>query len=106
MRSRILREIREVIGESGVSRLVRRFGGTNLTIPKRVDDTHPLAVELGREAADKFVRYFGGEVLYIPLSRNNERNEEIRRMAGSETVNSLARRYNLSERQIRNILRR
>lgn len=100
-----------LIGREAVEKIMANYGGTRLYVPKSVAASHPLAELIGIDAAQALAASYGGEVhLDIPKGdaiRRSERDERIacEREAG-ESVSSLARRYRLTERQIRTIYRK
>lgn len=70
-----------------------------------------LASCIGMEAFLEVARQFGGETVYIPnlcQLRNSARNRDIRAAyhGDAEEVEDLSRKYRLSRRQIRNIVRK
>jgi hypothetical protein len=102
-----LQEIVQLIGMVATLKLVGKYGGTRLYVPKRVLTGHPLAALIGRKAADTLADYFGGEVLEIPraLSANvAQRNVAIKQEYRQLSQRQLALKYNLTERQVRNIV--
>lgn len=117
-----VQEIIEVIGVSETAHLIKNLptyrenmGGRAverviLYVPKSVGPGHRLDNILGLETAQKLCAGFGGETLK-PANANCierwERNTKILRMA-NEGVPSriIARSFDLTDRQIRNIVRR
>ncbi|RIV81782.1 hypothetical protein D2V17_16735 [Aurantiacibacter xanthus] len=117
------REIADVIGEDNAVRLIealptyRERSGrcwserALLYVPKRISPDHHLAKILGQELADKLAEGFGGEMLKpanARIARRIVRDKLIRRRAddGGASIPDLSRAFHLTERQIRNILRR
>jgi len=99
--------IAEYCGDDVMWAIWQAYGGGRLSVPMSVDAEHPLAVLLGLAAAIKFCEAFGGELLNIPKAERAKRavrDELIRtdRLAGS-TLFALARKYNLTDRQIMSI---
>ena len=75
------------------------------------EGSRALAEFLGMELFIKLVMTFSGDTLYIPSVeklRNCLRNRDIRdQFSGkAQDIPRLSRQYHLSERQIRNIVRR
>ena len=105
----ILREMAGLIGLAPTLKIVHAYGGTRLYVPKRYDPEHPLSKLIGHALAVKFFEAFGGlEHFDIPkgeIAVKAARDRQIRaeRTEGA-THAALAIRYNLTERQIRNIL--
>ena len=99
----------ETVGAGVALRLLERFAGVHLRIPKRPRPEHPLTVLLGWDDAARLCLAYGGELLAMPSGKAAAlaaRNEAIRteRRAGVSTA-ALARRHNLTERQIYSITR-
>lgn len=99
-----------LIGPEAVRALVREFGGLPVAVPKRCDGAAyaALAEVVGKDAADVLVKHFGGEVLTVPKCQAAAlaaRNAVIRAAYDdSATARELARRHDLTVRQIWNIL--
>lgn len=106
---RILQTIAHVIGVEATLKLVKEHGGIRIYVPLELRPAHPLIHTLGREAAEKFVKAFGGEEHFdIPLNTigsRRERNLRIReRRCQGLSHSKLAREFQTTERNIRNIL--
>lgn len=106
-----LLEIVEVIGEAAALKLVARFGGTTPRLPalRNLASDHPLAQCIGIEALTRLVTETGGgRWLYVARCHKGmmqQRNRNIvQAYSGGEKVESLARRYHLSDRRIWDIL--
>lgn len=102
----ILQDLADQIGLPLTMRLVARYGGTRLYIPKgAVSDDHELVKILGREATAKLQAYYGGEPHFdIPLAMKSVRavrNAEIKRKRPYTSVSNLARENHTTERNIR-----
>lgn len=104
----ILRDIARLIGLPGTLQLVKHYGGVRLYVPKRFDPDHVLVKVLGQPAVIKLIEHFGGEAHFdIPkalVAANAVRNAGIRGEYAELSQSQLARKYNLTERQVRNIL--
>ena len=100
-----LREIEDLIGKDAAQCLVRDFGGRVIGIPKRVTGTR-LAESVGDAAARKLSGHFGGERVYIAKTPDRPaRNREIRKLRKEGySIKDLSPLFNLTERQIWNIL--
>jgi len=97
-------QIRELVGPVVAQRLMERYGGGRVCVPKICNDNHPLVELLGREAAAKLVQRFGGTKIHIAMGHSElrrDRNDRIRSdWEAGKTVPQLAREYLMSERQI------
>ena len=101
-----LREIEDLIGRDAAQCLVRDFGGRTIGIPKRATGTR-LAESVGDAAASRLSEHFGGERVYIAKTPDRPaRNREIRRLRVEEgySIENLSLLFNLTERQIWNVL--
>lgn len=104
----ILRDIAALIGLPGMLALVEHYGGVRLYVPVRFDPDHALVKVLGHGAAAKLIEQYGGldhfDVPRAVRAIDAVRNAAIRAEYGELSQGQLARRYRLTERQIRNIL--
>jgi hypothetical protein len=99
-----LRYIGELIGVEGALRLVEKWPGVRLYIPKAVTPEHPLAELLGVESARQLCQAYPGEGLELPVAlrwRLAMRNALIAQSGQSQR--NLALGHRLTVRQIRNI---
>ncbi len=104
----VLRDIASLIGLPGTLELLKHYGGVRLYVPKRFDPDHALVKVLGHAAVVKLIEHFGGEDHFdIPKAQaaaNALRNAGIRAEYAELSQRQLALRYDLTERQVRNIL--
>jgi len=116
-RSDTRREIAETIGVSLADRLMASFGGTDLYIPRKIADDHPICRALGREGADRLAAWGALSKISIPkISTTAEdagRAMQAMRAArvmqsrrDGQTVSHIALTNNLTERHIYRILQR
>ncbi len=102
----------DLLGATAVAALVKHFGGLVVDVPKHRDgQTHQRIEEvIGPEAAGLLVEKFGGSPLYVAKMQAAglaARNRQIRAAYDAKVdVATLARKHDLSERQIWNILGR
>lgn len=102
-----LQEMAEVIGLMAVLKLVDRYGGRRICIPRRLDPGHPLIEVLGQRPAAALVQTYALERIYVPSATRAiiaSRDKEIRRRKGQQSVPSLAEEFGLTDRQIWSIL--
>ena len=96
------------IGLPDTQKLMQVYGGTRIFIPRRLGDQHKLTNLLGIVQARRLSHHFGGERLLIARGakavRYRRNAEIVRRYGAGESVASLARRHQLTERQIYTIL--
>lgn len=102
-----LLQIAEYCGEDTMWTVWGAFGGGRFFVPEHVTPEHRLSDLLGYAVACKFCETFGGELLTIPkadAAKRAVRNQMIRQAKAEGLDNfTLARRYNLTDRQIMEI---
>lgn len=102
----------ELIGLPAVMALVQAHGGLSFDVPAttRGQRYRDLVGLVGERAALALLAKFGGDAIYIAkldAQQRAQRNAEIRAAYDAGTaVPELARRHDLTERQIYNILSR
>lgn len=106
-----LSQISAIIGIEAVEKLVQHAGGLVLKIPKRQDGAAYAAIAevIGEEPAQRLVTAWGGTEYSVPKcdsAKRLERDRQIVRAYGEGVgVGCLARRHNLTERWIWEILK-
>lgn len=99
-----LRTLAEYCGDDVMWLMWQEFGGGRLHVPLAVNPDHRLSQLLGFANACQLCEQFGGEFLTISKAesaRRAVRNELIRQAKREGADNfSLARKYNLTDRQI------
>lgn len=111
-----------LIGENAARRMmkVKHFGGGSFEFPLSETGLGAakfagLAEVVGLANAQRLCKHFGGEKLYIPMEENGELQAAIRKKRNQEMVNNynsgmsvdeLRRKYVLSDRQVRDILKK
>ena len=101
--------ITELLGADAAAKLIRRYGGCRLSVPRVPRPAHPLAELLGAEAAAKLIRRCGGCLLSVPKGNHSRdfRDRAIRNSyRAGQSAAVLARQWQLSERQVRRIVAR
>lgn len=76
----VVRGLLNAVGHVDTIKIVRRWGGRTLYVPRTVKDGDPFAYALGLESASKLSEQFGGQYLQIPRESDaliEFRNEEI-----------------------------
>jgi len=101
--------VAEILSPASLKILTTSCGGTRLYIPKNLTAQHKLSTLLGFEQARKLCDIMGGERISISKEHKNilsKRNKEIQADfdSGQFTIFALAQKYDLSERQIFNVL--
>ena len=106
----LLTELKHAIGDTATEALLARYGGVHLRVPKKARHDHPIGHVIGTEEFAKLVAVFGDELLSLP-SRHRERLDHrnaviIWQRQSGASIERLARDYDLTTRQIFNILAR
>lgn len=103
--------ITKLIGVAHVLALIESFGGTNLVIPRKqgIAINNEIAAVIGVERLKAIAEQhqLGGTTLEIPVATSitqQMRNRLICQQAARMSRSKLARRYNLTIRQIRTII--
>ena len=103
-----LRELADLIGLKATMQLVHAFGGRRLYVPIKPLPEHHLAQLIGLDALTRLSRVFGTEDrILIPRADNalrQARNRRIRAQYGPKSIRQLAHEYQLTERQIYEIV--
>lgn len=100
----VVQDIAHLIGLGAALKLVEHYKGTSMWVPGQFKPDHPLVKIIGHEAALKLIEAFPGENLEIPKCDDAVRavrNGQIK--LSDKSQSQLAREYNLTVRQIRNI---
>lgn len=114
-----VREVAEVIGFDATMRLIELLprvrpkchpgGRVRIYVPRGMADDHRMVQIIGREAADRLARVFGGEEICLAVcaaTQRAKRNAEIRRMvAEGATPTTIAAHFRISARQAQNVVR-
>jgi Mor family transcriptional regulator len=96
-----LRDIVGAIGDEAAAKLVDRFGGQQVYVPRETSG-HAIADAIGQTAAQKLSAMFGGEVVYIPKGRRpSETKAAI--AAASGTARDVAARIGCSVRHVQQV---
>lgn len=105
----VLREIADLVGVPATLKLVESYGGTHLIVPSRYNPDHPLTRVVGHAASVQICQRYSGTSLYVARIKSaikTLRDIEIAsRYDGGVSVPQLAREYELSDRQIWNVLK-
>ncbi|MEP7221535.1 MAG: sigma factor-like helix-turn-helix DNA-binding protein [Novosphingobium sp.] len=95
-----LAQLAEAIGMEAATTLAREFGGTQLYVPKSPGEHHPIRAVLGEEATARLAAWSGGGRISIPkLAKRRQQVLTLRRVR-AWTVSEIARKVDLSERQV------
>lgn len=97
-------DIAAAIGPDAAQLLSRAFGGTELYVPARPGDHHPITVAIGREAADRLAVWIGGERLDVPKLPLRQNEVRALRQNSKLTVGQIAVHTRYSERHVYRLL--
>lgn len=108
-----LDDVLAAIGEAATLKLVEAFGGITPRLPakRNVVESHPIAQVIGLEALRTLVaKLGGGRYMYIPRCTDGLRLKRDQQIvtdySNNVPVPELARRNNLSDRQVWSILKK
>ena len=103
-------ELIALIGEEAFIKLACVFGGGNLYIGATENTVKKLTIVVGEEAAHKMIRAYSGGWIDVPKYIAAELATRNRRIAqdcdAGLSLNELARKYELSQRQICYVLKK
>ena len=107
---KIVAELSEALGWADAILIVRKWGGRELNVPKKVGHGDPLALALGMDSARRLVDTFAGVRLELPSERNallDMRNAAItsERRAGA-TFEEIAIRYGMTRQAVSYIVKK
>lgn len=101
--------LESIIGRRLTLALASSLGAGMIYVPKRPKPCHKLTQIIGLAATFKLAKTFGGCSIRIPVcdqARKASRNAEIWRLAAEGmTQVQLAQEFDITQRQVRNILR-
>lgn len=100
----IVQDIAHLLGLADALKLVEHYKGTSMWVPSEFKPDHILVKIVGHKPAVKLILAYGGELLEVPKCEDAVRavrNGEIN--LSDKSQSALAREYNLTVRQIRNI---
>ncbi len=97
-----------IIPRAAVLKIVDRFGGTRVYVARQPGADNELAQLIGLSAARLLGGHYGGEFVEVPRAsalRRALRNHEMQRLRESGySLAKLARKYCMTQRQVRRIL--
>jgi len=106
----LINEIAEVVGDEAAMTLFIRFAGRHIRIPMKANPDHLLDKTIGSEKANLLRKRFSNELITIPSGRlllMKIRNRQIMEdWKGGLFQCELATKYQLTERQINDIIAR
>lgn len=99
-----------LLGTKATMRVLQRFGGRSIYIPKKIKESSSLLAELTLSELEQMVQYYGGETIDLPQAGSLERHWRNLDIAAASAAGAsradLVAKYGLSQRQIGNIRRR
>lgn len=106
-----LAEVVEAIGLAATLKLIQRYGGVRIYVPQpeHITEEHDLARAIGLEAARQLASIWGGERLPVVRAAKAirlARDRALRRDYQSMSASQCALRYQLTERQLYEIVGR
>lgn len=103
----VARDLASCIGIQAVLLLIAKYGGTRLYVPLDPKENHPIEQLIGSHSLMKLAQRYGGDTLEIPralIANISARNVQIKQEYHILSQSQLARKYGMTERQIRNIV--
>lgn len=104
----VFHELRTMIGAEKTAEMVQWLGGTCLYIPSKHTAEHSITTWLGLELSQKVCAEFGGLSIEIPRMVELKRTERNAQIIADRTdglsINKIARKYEMTARNIRNII--
>ena len=100
----IIQDIANLIGLGDTLKLVDAYKGTSMWVPAEFKPDHVLVKLIGEQSALKLIKRYAGESVEIPKcdgAMRGVRNTKI--TTSDKSQSALAREWNLTVRQIRNI---
>jgi Mor family transcriptional regulator len=106
----VIREFRNLLGDSDSMKLEAHFAGREIYIPARMKADHDIAKTIGLKAAELVAARFGGWRMRFPMLIESEprdiRNARILEAhRAGESFGSIARREKLSRFHVGRIVR-
>lgn len=100
-----LRDIVDMIGLPSTLKLVEKFPGVRVFVPrqKNLEADHHLVQLLGADAAEKLAAYFDGSEYPVPKAAAaliRLRDRKIQQRRGDSTAAELALEFGLTERHV------
>ncbi len=108
-------DIVDLIGDDAAKKFLQKFGGTEVSIPPRINSKSRFNAEvreaIGDECANKLISIAAGTQFYVPnLGQKNwvdHRNKMIVRMRKEgEKTESIAQRFGITERAVYMVLKK
>jgi DNA-binding NarL/FixJ family response regulator len=104
-RSDIVESLVEAVGRDNAIALMRRFGGTELYIPKTIGPHHPISAAIGHAAAQALADYIPvGDKVMIPKFPARKQRVAALKAEGHLTNKEIATETDYSERHIYRLL--
>ena len=104
----MIKELKGLIGPDATLRLLSRFGGLQVYIPKSPEPDQELSLAVGLDEVRRLAATFGGESLELPVGRREIQGQRRLRIVemrqSGEPVQSIARKLGCSRRYIYQVL--
>lgn len=97
-------ELEQVIGRVAVTRLIEKFGGTRVYVPRTMTVHHDLAEALGMKAAAMLSREYPLEWIELPKPHRRRKRALDAALSGEMTVREVALSFDYTERMIYKML--
>lgn len=101
-------ELKRIAGEAAALSLVFAYGGCRIYMPSNIRPNHPLATLMGSPASKALAKVYGGSRINIPKKDAILRQLRIKEIQSARSkgasIDSLARKHNLSRRRVQQLL--
>lgn len=98
-----IQDVAEALGLPIVIKLVRHFGGAEISIPKKMSAGHPLRVALGKEDAEALAGYLGNSQIYVPMMKRSRVRDVLALEAKGRNRTEIALALGMSQRHVRRL---
>jgi Mor family transcriptional regulator len=99
--------IKKYCGQDCANAVWLHYAGVHLSVPANLKPEHILISQLGIKNAYALSQAFGGETLYIAkvaIDKKNRNAQIAEKRQQGKSLTAIAREYDLSERQVINII--
>ncbi len=103
VRSPVMRELIETIGEEAAFKLLKAYGGSRVYVPHAPNEQDQLTLEIGIAAASKLARRCGGDRLELPKA-NLRRSKILELRRAGMSVDAIARQTGCTRRRVFQVL--
>ncbi len=100
-----LEGVAQVIGEQNLTRLCEVLGGTMVYVPRAIIGSHPIAIAIGKKAADMLAEHYYGTRINLPKAHHRRQRAIEMAKSGEMTVAEAARACDYTERHLYRLIK-